>query len=119
MQPSLVIPCNSPTPRARNSPCGLSHRSGSVFACVGSLNAGAPMADVRSARTALIKRILEGDGRASSSERTAAFHPVGLAGPVGALVDKVARHAYQVTDDDIAAVGSSGRSEDQVFEIVV
>ena len=37
----------------------------------------------------------------------------------GTLVDKVARHAYRVTDEDIAAARASGLSEDQVFEIVV
>jgi alkylhydroperoxidase family enzyme len=35
------------------------------------------------------------------------------------LVDKVARHAHEVTDRDIAAAMASGLSEDQVFEIVV
>jgi hypothetical protein len=35
------------------------------------------------------------------------------------LVDKVVRHAYRVTDEDITAARVSGLSEDQVFEIVV
>jgi alkylhydroperoxidase family enzyme len=35
------------------------------------------------------------------------------------LIDKVARHAYKVTDEDIAAARASGFSEDQIFEIVV
>jgi len=35
------------------------------------------------------------------------------------LVNKVARYAYRVTDEDIAAARVSGLSEDQVFEIVV
>jgi hypothetical protein len=34
------------------------------------------------------------------------------------LVEKIRRHAYQVTDDDIAALRAR-YSEDQVFEIVV
>ena len=77
------------------------------------------MSDIRQARIALTSRILEGDGKASLSERRAAFNNSGLGEPIGALVDKVARHAYRVTDEDIAAARVSGLSEDQVFEIVV
>ena len=77
------------------------------------------MSDIGQARKALTKRILEGDGKASPPSVEAAFHNSGLAGPLGALVDKVARHAYRVTDQDIAAARASGLSEDQVFEIVV
>jgi hypothetical protein len=77
------------------------------------------MSDIKQARTALTRRILEGDGKASPTERRAAFNNSGLADPLNALVDKVARHAYKVTDQDIAAARASGLSEDQVFEIVV
>ena len=35
------------------------------------------------------------------------------------LVEKVAHHAYTVTDEDVAAVRAAGLSEDQIFEIVV
>ena len=35
------------------------------------------------------------------------------------LIDKVAKHAHQVTDEDIAAARASGISEDQIFEMVV
>lgn len=77
------------------------------------------MSDIRQARTALARQILEGDGRASHSERRAAFNNSGLVEPLSALVDKVARNAYRVTDEDIAAARGSGLSEDQVFELVV
>jgi hypothetical protein len=77
------------------------------------------MSDIRQARKALASRILEGEGKASPSERKAAFDSSGLPEPAGTLVDKVARHAYRVTDEDFAAVRESGLSEDQVFEIVV
>jgi rhodanese-related sulfurtransferase len=77
------------------------------------------MSDIREAREALVRRILEGAGKASPSERRAAFNNSGVAGPLGVLVDKAARHAYRVTDEDINAVKRSGLSEDQVFEIVV
>ena len=77
------------------------------------------MSDIRQARNALRNRILEGDGKASPAERRAAYNNSGLAEPLGALVDKVARHAYKITDEDIAAALASGLSEDQIFEIVV
>ncbi|HEY7684472.1 MAG TPA: hypothetical protein VH833_00070 [Gemmatimonadales bacterium] len=41
--------------------------------------------------------------------------PVQLAG----YVDKVALHAYRVTDDDVAALRRVDSSEDAVFEITV
>jgi alkylhydroperoxidase family enzyme len=34
-------------------------------------------------------------------------------------VEKIAKHAYKVTDQDLAAVRSAGFSEDQIFEIAV
>jgi hypothetical protein len=77
------------------------------------------MSDIGEARKALVRRILEGAGEASPSERRAAFQNSGLAEPLGALVDKVARQAYRVTDEDITATKMSGLSGDQVFEIVV
>jgi len=67
----------------------------------------------------LVARIKEGDGRASHAQRRAAFDNAGLAEPLSTLIDKVAKHAYKVTDDDIAAARAAGLSEDQIFEIVV
>jgi alkylhydroperoxidase family enzyme len=77
------------------------------------------MSDIRQARKALVKRILEGAGKASTAERRAAFNNSGLAEPLGTLVNKVARHASRVTDEDITAAKGSGVSEDEIFEIVV
>jgi hypothetical protein len=77
------------------------------------------MSDIRRAQKALVRRILEGDGKTSPSERRAAFNNIGLVEPLGTLVDKVAKHACRVTDEDITAAKVSGLSEDQVFEILV
>lgn len=77
------------------------------------------MSDIKEAQKALVKRILGGDGKASASERRAAFNDSGLAEPLRTLVNKVVRYAYRVTDEDINAVRVSGLSEDQVFEIMV
>jgi alkylhydroperoxidase family enzyme len=77
------------------------------------------MSDIRQARKAVVARILEGDGEASPAERRAAFNNTGLGEPLHTLIDKVARHAHRVTDEDIARARASGLSEDQIFEIIV
>jgi hypothetical protein len=77
------------------------------------------MSDITQARKALVDRILQGDGRAPHAQRRAAFDNERLAEPVRTLIDKVAKHAYKVTDDDVAAVRASGVSEDQIFELAV
>ncbi len=77
------------------------------------------MTDVRRSRTALVERILGGDGRASRAQRRAAFDRGALDEPLRRLVDKVAESAHTVTEEDIAAVRAAGLSEDEVFEVVV
>lgn len=42
-----------------------------------------------------------------------------LPGPLAAYVDKVARHAYKVTDGDVAELQRAGHSDDALFEITV
>jgi hypothetical protein len=73
----------------------------------------------RVAHTALVTRVLEGTGRATPVQRRAAFDNAGLDGPLSTLVNKVARYAYRVTDEDINAVKAAGLNEDQIFELVV
>jgi hypothetical protein len=75
--------------------------------------------NITKARKTLVTRILEGDGKASRAQRRVAFDNAGLTKPLNMLIDKVAKHAYQVTEEDIAAARASGLSEDQIFEIVV
>ena len=77
------------------------------------------MSDIRQARRALVARILDGPGKASPIQRRAAFDNAGLPERVSRLVEKVVRHAYKVTDEDIAAVRAAGFTEDQIFELVV
>ena len=67
----------------------------------------------------LVARILEGSGRATQSDRRAAFENVEQGEPLRTLIDKVAQRPTQVTDEDIAAVKASGLSEDEIFELVV
>lgn len=77
------------------------------------------MRHISRTRQALENRIVEGDGEASRSDRRAAFNNCGLHGAVKIFADKVARHAYRVTDEDFTDAKRSGISEDQLFEIAV
>ena len=77
------------------------------------------MSNITQGRKTLINRILEGGGKASPIQRREAFENAGLAKPLNILIDKVAKHAYRVTDEDILAARASGLSEDQIFEMVV
>jgi|SRR6516162_1220263 hypothetical protein len=77
------------------------------------------MSNIKQAREALVTRILEGDGKTSHTQRRSAFDNAGLSIPISTLIDKVAKHAYRVVDEDITASIASGLSEDQIFEIVV
>jgi alkylhydroperoxidase/carboxymuconolactone decarboxylase family protein YurZ len=67
----------------------------------------------------LITRVLEGTGMATNSQRRAAFDNARLDEPLKTLINKVANHAYKVTDADIRAAKEAGLSEDQIFELVV
>jgi alkylhydroperoxidase family enzyme len=77
------------------------------------------MADVRSHRQAVVERVLAGPGTASIQQRRAAFDNSGVSEPARVLIDKVARHAYKVADEDIAAARAGGLSEDEIFELTV
>ncbi len=77
------------------------------------------MTDIDRLHRDLIARAVDGDGKAPGELRRAAFELAGLGEPVRTLLEKVAHHAYRVTDQDVAAVRDAGFSEDQVFELVV
>ena len=77
------------------------------------------MSDIEQARTAVVTRVLEGDGAASRAQRCSAFDNTSLDGPVGILIENVAKHAHRVTGEMVAAARASGLDEDQIFEMVV
>ncbi len=77
------------------------------------------MPSIAQTRTALIKRILEGEGEASRAQRRAEFDNTPLGVPVDTLIDKVATLPYLVSDEDIVAAKEGGLNEDQIFEMVV
>jgi hypothetical protein len=76
-------------------------------------------ANFKQLHQALTTRILEGDGVATATQRQAAFDNANLSEPLKTLINKVAKHAYKVTNKDIESVRTSGVTEDQIFELVI
>ena len=76
------------------------------------------MSNINQHRKALISQVTEGTGTSSNQARREAFAGTGPES-ARALIDKVTKHAYKVTDEDIAAAKAAGLSEDQIFELVV
>ena len=77
------------------------------------------MTEIAQLHSEMVARVLDGKGKAAPALRRAAFENADLGEPTSTLIEKVANHAHQVTDDDIANVRAAGLSEDQIFEIVV
>jgi hypothetical protein len=77
------------------------------------------MTDIAAARSALLRRVLDGDGEASHAQRRAAFEGTSAAGPVRALLEKIARCAHRVSDEEVRSARAAGLSEDQLFELAV
>lgn len=73
----------------------------------------------RAAHRALVHRVLNGEGRAPAEQRARAFRNEGLTPPLDRLVGKVAERPAEVTEADLAEALASGRTEEQVFELVV
>jgi hypothetical protein len=69
-------------------------------------------------RDRVLQSVLDGAGETDPSIRRAAAEGRGVPDDLRDLVDKIHRHAYQVTDDDIASLQDK-YSDDQLFEIVV
>jgi hypothetical protein len=70
-------------------------------------------------RKAVIERALHGKGAAGGDTRRAAFDNRGVPPASQALVDKIAKNAWKVTGEDIAAAKRAGVSEDEIFELAV
>ncbi|MGH2583457.1 MAG: hypothetical protein ACRDJE_00930 [Dehalococcoidia bacterium] len=68
---------------------------------------------------ALINAVLTSPGHLPHARRRAAFAGEPLEGALGAFAEKVRRHAYRVTDDDIDALRRHGLNEDAIFELTI
>ncbi len=67
------------------------------------------MADTRKARTAFVARILEGEARATTARRRAAFDNADLPGPIGALLEKATRQYDAAMAALDTAMNTTGR----------
>jgi len=64
-------------------------------------------------------RLLDGPGTVDGALRRAAFSGEPVPATLAGLVDKIRRHAYRVTDRDVAEAVAAGWSETQLFEVAV
>jgi hypothetical protein len=69
-------------------------------------------------RDRVLLRVLEGSGESPPAIRNAAAENTGLPGDLQSLIDKVHKHAYRVTDEDVARV-QAVYGDDRAFEIIV
>jgi alkylhydroperoxidase family enzyme len=67
----------------------------------------------------LERRLLDRPGSLDPSVRRAAAFGTTVPEQVVEYVDKVRRHAYEVTDDEVEALRASGWAEDQLFELTL
>jgi alkylhydroperoxidase family enzyme len=70
------------------------------------------------ARRAVEDAVLRGPGRTETGLRQRLAERRDVPEDLRALVDKIERHAYTITDDDLAAL-KPAYSDDELFEIVV
>jgi hypothetical protein len=74
-----------------------------------------PHADLRDRA---LRTVLDGPGESDPALRRAAADGKGVPPDLQALVDKIHRHAYKVTDEDLARLRPA-YSDDELFEVVV
>jgi alkylhydroperoxidase family enzyme len=63
--------------------------------------------------------VVDGPGELDRRVREAAFAGERVPDEASSYVDKVRRHAYKVTDEDVGALRSAGWSEEAIFELTV
>jgi alkylhydroperoxidase family enzyme len=72
---------------------------------------------LRSRTDLLIRAILDGEGVTAPEARREAYDGTPADPLIGRYVDLVRRHAYRITDGDVAALRAAGLGEDAVFEL--
>ncbi len=69
-------------------------------------------------RDKVLRTVLDGPGETDPAIRYAAAEEVGMADDLRVLVEKIHRHPYRVTDEEIAALQAK-YGDDRLFEIIV
>jgi hypothetical protein len=70
-------------------------------------------------RQRLVAAVLSTPGETPADLRRAALESGTAPGSLGPYVSNVARHAYKITDTDVAQLRQAGHSDDSLFEITV
>ena len=66
----------------------------------------------------LLRQVLDEPGESAPDVRRAAARNVHVPSDFQPLVEKIHKHAYKVTDDDVARLQAT-YGDDQVFEVIV
>lgn len=70
-------------------------------------------------RRRLVDAVVNAPGEMPEAVRRDAVEHRTVPGPLAGYMDKVRRHAYKVTDADVASLQQAGQSDDSLFEITV
>jgi alkylhydroperoxidase family enzyme len=70
-------------------------------------------------RAALEEAVLGAPGETDRTERRRAMEGEGATPELTAFVQRVQRHAYRITDEEVAALRAAGVSDDRLFELLV
>ena len=70
-------------------------------------------------RRRIVAAVLQTPGDTNPELRRAALERATAPGSLGPYVSNVARHAYRITDTDVAQLRNAGHSDDSLFEITV
>ena len=69
---------------------------------------------------ALAKTVFDGAGHSTPALRRAVGGKGGdVPADLASVVDKIRRHAYKITDQDIAGLKAAGYGEDELFELTI
>ena len=69
-------------------------------------------------RDRVLHTVLDGPGETDPALRYAAAEGVGMADDLRVLGEKIHRHAYKVTDEEVAALQAK-YGDDRMFEVIV
>lgn len=69
-------------------------------------------------RDRVLQRVLDGPGESDPAVRSAAADGTGHTDDLQVLIDAIHKHAYRVSDEDVARV-QAAYGDDRTFEIIV
>jgi hypothetical protein len=70
-------------------------------------------------RAGLEEAVLGAPGETARAERQRAMEGQGATPELTAFLQQVQRHAYRITDEEVAALRAAGYSDDRLFELLL